>query len=53
MSKEVSNELFKSESNNTNNIINNWLESTGIYKRIQYDFDPNENAQHKRVVASI
>lgn len=34
MSKEVSGQLYKADTDKTNAILNQWLESTGIYKRI-------------------
>jgi hypothetical protein len=34
MSKEVSSSLWKADTDKVNNILNQWLESTGIYQRI-------------------
>lgn len=53
MSKEVSKKLFNSSADTENVIIRNWLNSTGIYDRIQFNFNPNQNSQHSKLVHTI
>jgi hypothetical protein len=53
MSKDVSNNLMKCDVEETNNLLNAWLDTTGIYNRFQFKLEPNEQPHHRSIVSTI
>ena len=48
MSKEVSKELHANDPEQTFQIVKSWVESTGIYERIQFKLD-DDNKDHQKL----
>lgn len=53
MPKSVSTMLYNDEPETHTDVLNEWLETTGIYERIQFELDPVENQQHMKILQTI
>ena len=53
MDKEVSAQLYSSEPEEITEILQDWLETTGIYGKVQFKLNPDQNPQHQKIVSTI